>query len=139
MVTNQTECSRLEQCSVIKFWGIRCANHMKFIEKCVMCSEKHVLVKKMFTNKLNISLPLWAWVENSVFGVKTHLLSSKEKFLGAAVRKKGHFDSLIGHERNQHNWFPWKSCNCRQLPNLYAKFTLFIEWPMYIQHLFTYF
>ena len=41
-------------------WLLRSANHAKFIEECGMCIEKHVLVRKMFTNQLNMSLPLQA-------------------------------------------------------------------------------
>ena len=37
--------------------------------------EKHVLVKQMFTNELNMGLPLWARIEKSVHGVETHWLS----------------------------------------------------------------
>ena len=48
MVENQTECSRLEQRSVIKFLVAANANPMKFMEECVMHSEKHILQKKKF-------------------------------------------------------------------------------------------
>ena len=43
---NQTKCSKLEQMSVIKFWWLKSGNSMKFTEECVMCTTKHVLVKK---------------------------------------------------------------------------------------------
>ena len=40
---NKTEYSRLEQWSVVKFWWLRSANHMKFTDECVMCClEEHV-------------------------------------------------------------------------------------------------
>ena len=55
MVTNQIECSRFEQRSVIK---VRSANYVKFIEEYVMFIEKYVLVKTMFTNGLNMGLSL---------------------------------------------------------------------------------
>ena len=35
-------------------------NHVKFTKECVMCTEKHILVKKMFTNGQNIDWPLQA-------------------------------------------------------------------------------
>ena len=97
--------------------------------------QKNIFVKKVFTNKLNITLPLQAWVENTVSGVKIHWLSSKEKVLGAAVSKDSHADSLLGDERIHHNWFPWKMYNYKQyflLQTLLTKFTLFIEWALYI-------
>ena len=62
--------------------------------------------KKMFTHGLNMSLPLQAWVGKSVHEVETHRLSGKEKVLGAVVSKEGHADSLLGHERTHHYWFP---------------------------------
>ena len=41
-------CFSFEQRSVIKFCWLRSANHVKFTEKCVICTEKYALVKKMF-------------------------------------------------------------------------------------------
>ena len=46
MAANQTECSRLEQRSVIKFLV---AENVKSTEECVICTEKHVLFQKVFT------------------------------------------------------------------------------------------
>ena len=57
-------------------------------QKNVICTEKHVLVKKMCTNVLNMGLPLQTWVEKTVHGVEAHWPSCKEKVLGAAVSKK---------------------------------------------------
>ena len=37
-----------------------------------MCTEKHILVRKMFTNSLNIGLLLQACIEKTVHGVETH-------------------------------------------------------------------
>ena len=55
MAANITECSRLEQ----KYgdWEV------KFTKEYFVCTEKHVLVKKIFTNGVNNSLPLRTWVE----------------------------------------------------------------------------
>ena len=36
------------------FCGMRRTNHARFTEKWVMCAEKYVLVKKLFTNWLNM-------------------------------------------------------------------------------------
>ena len=56
MMSNQTECSRLEQNSVIKFLVVKSENHVTFTEEYRMCTEKDVLVIKMFTNELKMSL-----------------------------------------------------------------------------------
>ena len=43
---------------ILNFWWLRSANHVKFTEEHVMSTEKHVLVKKVFTNGLNMNSPL---------------------------------------------------------------------------------
>ena len=55
--------------------------------------EKHVLVKKIFTNELNMILPQWTWVKKTVCGVETHWLLGKEKVTGAVVSREGDADS----------------------------------------------
>ena len=35
------------------FWWLRSANHVKFTEERVLCTENHVLAKKNFTNWLD--------------------------------------------------------------------------------------
>ena len=70
--------------------------------------------QKIFTYRLNISLPQWAWVKKTVCEVETHWLFGKEKVLGIAVNKEDHADSLLGHERTHHYWFPLKRCNSKQ-------------------------
>ena len=95
-------------------WWLRCANQMKFTEEYVMCMEIHVLVKKTFTNGLNMGLPLQARGEKTVYGVETYWLSGKENILGATVSKESHADDILGHERTHDYWFPWKRCNCKQ-------------------------
>ena len=47
----------------------------------------------MFTNGLNMSLPLRVWVKKTIDAVKTHWLFSKEKVLGAMISKEGHANS----------------------------------------------
>ena len=64
--------------------------------------EKHVLAKKMFTNELNMGLPLWVLI---VYRVETYWLSSKDKVLGAVVSKEGQADSILGHEMSYHYQF----------------------------------
>ena len=68
-----------------------------------MSMEKHVLVKKMFTIGLNMGLSIQARVEKDIHRVKTHRLTSKEKFLGTAFSKEGCADRLLRHERTHHN------------------------------------
>ena len=53
--------------------------------------------QKMFTNELNMALPLQAPAKNTVHGVEIHWLSSKENMPGAAVSKEGHADSFLDH------------------------------------------
>ena len=61
------------------FWWLRSAHHEKFTEECVMHTEKHVLVKRMFTNEQNMGLPQLTWVEKTVHWMETHRPSNKEK------------------------------------------------------------
>ena len=51
---------------------------MKFTEECLTCTEKHALVKKMFTSRLNMGLTL----------------SGKENHMGAGIKNKSHAESL---------------------------------------------
>ena len=114
-----------------KIFGVWEVQTMWNLQKNVMCMENYVLVKKRFITELNMALLLWA----SLHRVETHWLSGKEKVPGAAVRKEGHADSLLEHERNHHYWFHWKRGNCKQwffqLPTPLAKFILSIKWPSY--------
>ena len=34
------------------YWWLRSVNHVKFTEECILCIEKHVLIKKIFKNGL---------------------------------------------------------------------------------------
>ena len=54
-----------------------------------MCTEKHGLAEKVFTNGLNIGLPLCARVETTGHRIETHQLSGKENIPGAPVSKEG--------------------------------------------------
>ena len=60
-----------------------------------MSTEKHVWVKKIFTNGQNIGLPIWTRVEKTVQGEETHWLSGKENVLGKMVSREGHVDSFL--------------------------------------------
>ena len=41
-----------------------------------------------------------------IYEVETHQLSSKENFLGTVIRKEGHADSILGHEKSHHYRLP---------------------------------
>ena len=52
---------------------------MKFTEECLIRTKKHVLLRKIFTNRLNMDtnrlnkgLPQRAWVGKTVHGKETH-------------------------------------------------------------------
>ena len=45
--------------------------------------------KKIFINRLNIGLPLWAWEKKTVHEVEKYWLFGKEKVPGAVVCKEG--------------------------------------------------
>ena len=109
IVANQTESSKLEHRFVIKFLWLRNANHVKFTEEYVMCTEKQVLIKQRFIKEQKIGLPLRITVEKTVHALETHWLFGKEKVLGAAISKESNADSVLRHELTQNYWFPWKS------------------------------
>ena len=58
-----------------------------------MCTEKHVLVKRIFTNRLNMCLLVRSRVGKIIHQVERCLHSGKEKVLGAMVSKEGRADS----------------------------------------------
>ena len=93
------------------FCCLKSANHMKFMQDYVMCTEKDILVKKLFINGLKMGLPRQACVKKTVHVVEIHWITSKEKVPGEAVSKEGHADCLLGYKRTHYNWFLWKWCN----------------------------
>ena len=85
-------------------------------------------------NRRNIGLPQRTYFNKTVYGVKTHWHSGKEKVPSAVVSKEGHFEKILGHERTHYKWFPWKKYNCEHyflLPTSKTKFSLINEWPTY--------
>ena len=94
LASNQTECYRLEQLSVIKF-SVAEKLSVKYIEKCAMCTNKHVLVKKIFINSLN-GFAIMSLCQKIVHGVETNRLSGKEKVPSSVVSKESHTESLLG-------------------------------------------
>ena len=87
----------------------------------VWCVRRSMfLSKKLFTDEIDLGLPLQACAEKTVYGVGKHCLSGKGKVLCTAVSKEGHADYVLGHEMTHHYWFLWKRCNRKhffQLPN----------------------
>ena len=72
--------------------------------ECAMCIEKHVLLRKMFTNKLNMGFSLYElkWQRQSMEWKHTN---SPVKIIVpvTTVSKEGHADSILRHERT-HNY-----------------------------------
>ena len=101
---------------------------MKFLvaEKCKPCEIYRRMIdiygetsfgQKMFTNELNMDLPLlWVQVKKTVHRMETLWLSVKEKVLAAAVNKEGSADLFWDTKRNHYYWFPWKWFKCKLLP-----------------------
>ena len=69
-------------------------NNLKFTEECIMHTEKFAFLKEFVINRLNMGLPLCAWVKKTVHLEKTYRLSRKEKVPGTAVSNEGYADSL---------------------------------------------
>ena len=62
-----------------------------------MYTEKHVLVKEMFTDRFNMCLLQRIWVEKTVHGV--YIDSLVKKKVPRTEVSKGYVDSLQIHER----------------------------------------
>ena len=77
------------------------SNHVKITD--VMCTEKHILVQKLFTNGIATTNQS----RKALNGEKRHKLSGKEKVPGSKV----HANSVQGHDCC---WFPWKRFHCKQ-------------------------
>ena len=98
----QTECSRLEQRSVIKLFLIEKCKPCEICRRmCNVCGEA-LFPQKMFTNELNIGLSLQTWVKKTIHGMEMYWLSSKEKVLGSVISKEGHAVSVLGYEKTHH-------------------------------------
>ena len=123
MIANQTVTQFwTEFCHQI-FGGWECKPCKIYRRMCSVYREACFSLK-MFTQQLNMGLPLLALVEKTVNGVETHRLSGKEKVLGTAVSKEGDAYRLLGYDWSHHYWFLWKSCNCQQRFLLPSRFLL---------------
>ena len=75
--------------------------------KCVMCMEKYVLIKNIFTNEFaTVSLN-----GKDNHRVERHSFFCKENVSNTMVSKEGHAYGVLGNGMT-HYWFPWKTCNC---------------------------
>ena len=120
------------------------------IEKCkpyeiyrTMCDVYREICSsyKMFTNGLNITLTHWAWVENTVHGVKTCWLSAKEKVVRVTDSKEGYGNSFLEPKRIYHYGILWKRCNCNPyflLPASEAKPPKFSKWSFIYMYIYIY-
>ena len=88
--TNQTEHSRFEQRSLIKFLvAEKCKPCEIYRRTCDVYREAYFSKnKKGFTNWLNINLPLQDWVKKTIHGVETYRFSGKKKVLDTAISKE---------------------------------------------------
>ena len=109
---NQTDCSR----TVMKFYAAEWTNYETFVEECALCMEWH-FYQKMFTNWLNMGLPLRNWVEKILHGMEIPWLSGWEKVHGAGLCKEGHAESILGHERIRRYRFPWRRATLTSATN----------------------
>ena len=65
-------CHQIFDCSEVQtMWNLE--------KGCMMYTMKHVLVKRILINGLNMRLLLWVWIKKKVQGVETHWLSDKKK------------------------------------------------------------
>ena len=90
--------NRVLQSWTSNFWWLRSESHVKFIETCVMCMEKHVLILKILYKQAEPGFAAMSlrWEDNLSRG---KMLSCKEKVPGTPVSKEGHANSLLEHER----------------------------------------
>ena len=61
-----------------------------------------------------MGFPQRVWVKKTVHGDETHWLSGKKNVVDAMVSKENNADSLQGHEKISHKWFPFKRCSRKQ-------------------------
>ena len=107
---------------------LRSANHVKFTEEYLMCTDKYVLIKtikKGFATR-NLSQKVSPWRR------KTHWLSAKEIIQAQLSVKKVVLTVFWDNETTHQYWFLWKKrSSCKQgflLLTLLAKFSWFVEW-----------
>ena len=77
--------------------------NLKITERiCDVHSEACSSKKKKVNKKQCFAMTSWSWNEN---GMETHWLSGKEKILGAAVNKEGHYKNSF-----QTKEWDWPQC-----------------------------
>ena len=90
-------------------WWPRSANDIIFTEQCTVHTKKHILLKKLFTNGVNIGLPLQVWVKKQSMECKHTNSLVKKKFWAQWSVKK-----MMQTVFREMNWFFRKMCNCKQ-------------------------
>ena len=83
MMANQI----LKYCLSSNFLFLWSVSHVKFTEVCAICTKKYVLTAEIFTNALNMDLPIQARVEKTDNRVKTLWLSLKIFWVHQSVKK----------------------------------------------------
>ena len=63
-----------------KFCWLRIANHVKFTDEYIMCTEKQVLIKNTFKNGINMGSPLRTLAKKTNHAVETHWLCVNKRF-----------------------------------------------------------
>ena len=106
----QIECLWIEP-SFIKFFVAEKSKPYEIYRRMCDVYGEACFHQKMFTNWLNMGLLFWAWVKKIAHGVETNWLSCKE----SSGHSRVHVDSLLGHERMNHDWFLLKKCHYKVL------------------------
>ena len=104
------------------FWCLRSANHVKFTKQCVICMEKHVLVKKKVYSWVKYGFATMRLSQKDSLSCGNTLTLHKEKVLGPVVSKEGHADSLL-KELITIDFLEKQFSYCQLL----SKFTIFIK------------
>ena len=79
----------------LNLWWQKSTNYVKFPEECMMCTEKHILVKKIFTKELNMALLGQVQVKKTAHELEINSLV--KKILGTAVHKG--YTCFLGHKK----------------------------------------
>ena len=96
MVANKTECSGVEQRSILKFLVAKKCKPWEIYRRMWNVYGEVCFSKKIFTNRLNMSFPLRAWIESPVHEVETH----------TPVKKSFGCSGQYRHKKTHHYWFP---------------------------------
>ena len=104
---------------ILYFLLPRSPNHLRFIGKCVVFTEKRIPVKKTFENRLNRFVTTRLNWKKSQWSGKT-IAPCKETVTSVVGSKEGHTDNILKYERMHYYRFSEKVARvngdfCRQL------------------------